>query len=292
MRALVSRGLLLPPLVCGALVLGPAGTVAAAVDAGRTASDRASSRTAAVPEPDLDALFDALDAEIEALLAKEEADADALVEQEIAEVDALLARLDLDTDGLSAGIEADTDEATVTETETVTETVTEPAGEAAAPATDPDVLLDQLDLLDRMDRGDVLAPLLDELTTLTRLDAGRLDTAEAARHAAALRTAHTTVQQRLQTLRAADRTGTDRAAAAADPVTDLLAPLQSGVDALLKALTSLDPGAVLGAVTGLLAPVLGVVTGLLQPVLGLVGGLAGGLLGGVPAVTLPAPLTA
>ncbi|MGJ5831333.1 hypothetical protein [Streptomyces ossamyceticus] len=41
-------------------------------------------------------------------------------------------------------------------------------------------------------------------------------------------------------------------------------------------LTSLDLGAVLGAVTALLSPVLGVVTGLLQPVLGVVGGLLGG----------------
>ena len=64
--------------------------------------------------------------------------------------------------------------------------------------------------------------------------------------------------------------------------------LVRAVDALLKALTSLDLGAVLGAVTGLLGPVLGVVTGLLQPVLGLVTGLLGGLLGGLPASTLPA----
>ncbi|MEU6372185.1 hypothetical protein [Streptomyces sp. NPDC046909] len=35
MRALVSRGLLVPPLVCAALILGPAGTAAAVGDAGR-----------------------------------------------------------------------------------------------------------------------------------------------------------------------------------------------------------------------------------------------------------------
>ncbi|WP_327720434.1 hypothetical protein OG381_37615 [Streptomyces sp. NBC_00490] len=35
MRALVSRGLLVPPLVCAALVLGPVGTAAAVGDAGR-----------------------------------------------------------------------------------------------------------------------------------------------------------------------------------------------------------------------------------------------------------------
>ncbi|MFD9255491.1 hypothetical protein [Streptomyces bottropensis] len=206
MRALVSRGLLLSPLVCGALVFGPVGTATAAVDAGRTASDRTSAGAAAVPEPDLDALFDALDAEIDALLAKEEADADALVAKEIADVDALLARLDLDMDGLLADIEADVDAATATatatETETVTETVTETetATETDAVATDTDVLLDQLDLLDRMDQNDVLAPLLDELTTIAELDSDRLDAAEAARHATALRAAHTTVPNRLQKL--------------------------------------------------------------------------------------------
>jgi hypothetical protein len=35
MRALVSRGLLVPPLVCAALVFGPVGTAAAVGDAGR-----------------------------------------------------------------------------------------------------------------------------------------------------------------------------------------------------------------------------------------------------------------
>ncbi|MFF7450357.1 MULTISPECIES: hypothetical protein [unclassified Streptomyces] len=35
MRALVSRGLLVPPLVCAALVFGPAGTAAAIGDSGR-----------------------------------------------------------------------------------------------------------------------------------------------------------------------------------------------------------------------------------------------------------------
>lgn len=35
MRALVSRGLLVPPLVCAALVFGPAGTAAAVGDSGR-----------------------------------------------------------------------------------------------------------------------------------------------------------------------------------------------------------------------------------------------------------------
>ncbi|QFR01243.1 hypothetical protein F9278_39405 [Streptomyces phaeolivaceus] len=294
MRALVSRALLLSPLVCGALVFGPVGNATAAVDAGRTASDRASQRTAAVPEPDLDAFFDALDVEIDALLEKEEAEADAIVDKEIADVEALLAQIELDMDELLADLDAETDAATETATETVTETTTETETVTVTEAveTDADLLLNQLDLLDRMDEDDVLAPLLGELRAITKLDADKLDTVEAARHVAALRTANTTVQQRLQKLEAAAPAGTDRAAAAADPVADLLAALQAAVDALLKALTSLDLGAVLGAVTGLLAPVLGVVTGLLQPVLGLVtglvGGLLGGLLGGLPAVTLPA----
>ncbi|MDX3728132.1 hypothetical protein [Streptomyces caniscabiei] len=279
MRALVSRALLLSPLVCGALVFGPVGTATAAVDAGRTASDRAATRAAAVPEPDLDAFFDALEKEIDALVEKEEVEADAIVDKEIADMEALFDKLDSDLDALLAGLDADTDAAAEAATGTATETDTV--------GTDVDDLLGQLDLLDRMDQNDVLAPLLDEMTAVAELDAGQLDTAEAARHVAALRTAHATVQQRLQKIDAAAPAGSHRAAAA-DPVADLLAALQAAVDALLKALTSLDLGAVLGAVTGLLGPVLGVVTGLLQPVLGLVTGLLGGLLGGLPASTLPA----
>ncbi|MFF9037434.1 hypothetical protein ACF090_18420 [Streptomyces sp. NPDC014892] len=284
MRALVSRALLLSPLVCGALVFGPVGTATAAVDAGRTASDRAASRAAAVPEPDLDAFFDALEKEIDALVDKEEAEADAIVDKEIADMEALLDKLESDLDALLADLDADTDAAAEAATGTATGTATE----TDAVGTDVDDLLDQLELLDRMDQNDVLAPLLGEMTTIAKLDADQLDTAEAARHVAALRTAHATVQQRLQKIEAAAPAGSDRAAAAADPVADLLAALQAAVDALLKALTSLDLGAVLGAVTGLLGPVLGVVTGLLQPVLGLVTGLLGGLLGGLPATTLPA----
>ncbi|MBD9721799.1 hypothetical protein PV755_08660 [Streptomyces caniscabiei] len=279
MRALVSRALLLSPLVCGALVFGPVGTATAAVDAGRTASDRAATRAAAVPEPDLDAFFDALEKEIDALVEKEEVEADAIVDKEIADMEALFDKLDSDLDALLAGLDADTDAAAEAATGTATET--------DAVGTEVDDLLGQLDLLDRMDQNDVLAPLLDEMTAVAELDAGQLDTAEAARHVAALRTAHATVQQRLQKIDAAAPAGSHRAAAA-DPVADLLAALQAAVDALLKALTSLDLGAVLGAVTGLLGPVLGVVTGLLQPVLGLVTGLLGGLLGGLPASTLPA----
>ncbi|MDX3691513.1 hypothetical protein PV726_14435 [Streptomyces europaeiscabiei] len=285
MRALVSRGLLLSPLVCGALVFGPVGTATAAVDVGRTSSDRNSTGTAAVPEADLDDFFDALDAEIDALLAreeadvdallaKEEADVDALIEKKEAEVEALLAKLDLELDGLLADIDADT--------------ATDTATDADAVATDAEVLLDQLDLLARMDQSDVLAPLLDELTTIAKLDADRLDATEAARHVEALRAANTTVQQRLQKVEAPAPVTTGRATAAPDPVADPPAALQPAVDALIKALTSLDLGTVLVAVTGLLAPILEVVTGLLQPAPGLVTGLVGGVVGVLPPTTPPA----
>ncbi|MFF1308731.1 hypothetical protein [Streptomyces sp. NPDC058307] len=63
MRPLVSRGLLLPSLVCAALVLGPVGTAAAAVDAGRGASDHGVARTAtAYGIDDADTLTERLDA--------------------------------------------------------------------------------------------------------------------------------------------------------------------------------------------------------------------------------------
>jgi hypothetical protein len=63
MRPLVSRGLLLPSLVCAALILGPVGTAAAAVDAGRGASDHGVSQTATTYGiDDADTLADRLDA--------------------------------------------------------------------------------------------------------------------------------------------------------------------------------------------------------------------------------------
>lgn len=132
-----------------------------------------------------------------------------------------------------------------------------------------ELVAQRLGELERADHRGVLTPLLDALDALTTTD-GRLDTAHAAGYAQDVRTAHTAVQRRLADL--ADHTGavtpeaaaqsTPRAAAA-DPVSDFLASLQSTVDALLKGLTSLDLGAILGAVTGLLSPVLGLVTGLL-----------------------------
>ncbi|MFF7050248.1 hypothetical protein ACFY94_17985 [Streptomyces griseorubiginosus] len=173
MRPLVSRGLLLPPLVCAALILGPVGTAAAVTDAGRAASDPGVSQPA-VPS-------------------------------------------------------------------------------------DTATLVDRLDALDRAEHGTVLAPLLDAVTDVTALDATTLDADSAAAHAKAVAAANARVQQELRRL-----SGTDRSAvAAADPVSDLLASLQSTVDDLLGSLTSLDLGGVLSAVTGLLGDVLGAVTGLL-----------------------------
>jgi multidrug resistance efflux pump len=167
MRALVSRGLLLPPLVCGALVFGPVGTATAAVDADRIASDRTTPMPAA-PEPDVDALLaglddlDDLDDAIDALLAKEEAEAEALVAKYEADLDALLAKLDLDTDALLSALEAGADDA-------------EAEADAAADAADAE-------------------------TAIAALDAGRLDAAEEARHVKALEAANATVRQRLRKL--------------------------------------------------------------------------------------------
>ncbi|MET7735347.1 hypothetical protein ABZT02_28860 [Streptomyces sp. NPDC005402] len=63
MRPLVSRGLLLPSLVCAALILGPVGTAAAAVDAGRGASDHGVAHTVTgYGTADADTLTDRLDA--------------------------------------------------------------------------------------------------------------------------------------------------------------------------------------------------------------------------------------
>ncbi|MEU1479359.1 hypothetical protein [Streptomyces sp. NPDC005760] len=179
MRPLAPRGLLLPSLVCAALILGPVGTAAAAVDAGRGASDPAVTQTA----------------------------------------------------------------------------TTHGTEDAATPA-------DRLGALDRTEHGSVLQPvlqpLLDAVTGLTTLNGTHLDASEAAAHAKAVETANAEVQEGVRQL-----SGTDRSAAAGDPVSDLLASLQSTVDDLLKSLTSLDVSGVLGAVTGLLGTVVGAVTGLL-----------------------------
>ncbi|MEW2301304.1 hypothetical protein AB0958_15205 [Streptomyces sp. NPDC006655] len=62
MRALVSRGLLVSPLVCAALVCGPAAADAAAADAGRAASGRGVAQQALPAGTDLATLLDRLDA--------------------------------------------------------------------------------------------------------------------------------------------------------------------------------------------------------------------------------------
>lgn len=173
MRPLVSRGRLLPPLVCAALILGPVGTAAAVTDAGRAVSDPG------VSQP-------------------------------------------------------------------------------AAPS-DTATLVNRLDALDRAEHGTVLAPLLDAVTDVTKLDATTLDEDSAAAHAKTVTAANARVQQELRRLNSSDRS----AVAAADPVSDLLASLQSTIDDLLGSLTSLDLGGILSAVTGLLGDVLGAVTGLL-----------------------------
>ncbi|WP_449349261.1 hypothetical protein [Streptomyces shaanxiensis] len=178
MRPLVSRGLLLPPLVCAALILGPVGTAAAVTDAGRAASN--------------------------------------------------------------------------------------PGVSQPATPYDTATLVDRLGTLHRAGQGTVLEPLLDAVTDLTALDATTLDADRAAAHAKAVEAANARVQQELRRLSGTERsTAADRSVAAADPVSDLLASLQSTVDDLLSSLTSLDVGGVLSAVTGLLGGVLGAVTGLL-----------------------------
>ncbi|MFF7258951.1 hypothetical protein ACFZCL_01455 [Streptomyces sp. NPDC008159] len=305
MRALVTRGLLLPPLMCATLVCTPAGTAAALVDAGHEARGPHAAGAAEAPEPDVDALtawLDALEAEFDALVAQKEAEADALAAQRESDADALVAQKEAETDALVAQKEAEAD-ALVAQKEAEADALLARLDAAS------DVLVTRIGTLDRMDQRNVLAPLLRELTTLARLEGDRLEPAAAARHADAVKRAHATVQKRLRTLHAttpvtlhhAPAPATPhrttpvtphrapapvtpyRAAAAADPVADLLGTLQSAVDGLLKTLTSLDLGAVLGAVTGVLSPVLGVVTGLLQPVLGVVGGTPAAL----PALSAP-----
>lgn len=204
MRPLVTRGLLLPPLLCAALVLVPAGTAAAVVDAGQGAQDHSVAQPASWPGSDADALVERLDA----------------------------------LDGAEHG------------------------GDVLAPllaGTDHD--------------GGVLAPLLDAVTAIAEHAGGSLDAAEAAGYARALETANATVQEQLRTA-----AGTQRSVApAADPVSDLLATVQSAVDGLLSALTSLDLSSVLSTVTGLLSTVVGAVTGLLG--------------GGLPSLPVDVPAT-
>ncbi|MFJ2237568.1 hypothetical protein [Streptomyces sp. NPDC087859] len=58
MRALVSRGLLVPPLVCAALVFGPVGTAAAVGDAGRAVPGLSISEAAVRSGAETDTVLD------------------------------------------------------------------------------------------------------------------------------------------------------------------------------------------------------------------------------------------
>ncbi|MFF5496616.1 hypothetical protein [Streptomyces aquilus] len=63
MRALVSRGLLVPPLVCAALVLGQAGTAAAVGDVGRAVPGQSIAEAAVRADAGMDTFLDSLSAE-------------------------------------------------------------------------------------------------------------------------------------------------------------------------------------------------------------------------------------
>ncbi|WP_329332947.1 hypothetical protein OG866_08390 [Streptomyces sp. NBC_00663] len=63
MRALVSRGLLVPPLVCAALVFGQAGTAAAVGDVGRDVPGLSVAESAARADAETERLLDSLTAE-------------------------------------------------------------------------------------------------------------------------------------------------------------------------------------------------------------------------------------
>lgn len=122
------------------------------------------------------------------------------------------------------------------------------------------------------ERDAVLRPLLDVLSAVAARG-GRLDAAEAAGYARALETANASLERRRKERTEAGVTvpvtvpvpvavavavSVSVSVSVVDPVSDLLAQLQSTVDGLVKALTG-----TLGTVTGLLSPVVGVVTGLL-----------------------------
>ena len=131
-------------------------------------------------------------------------------------------------------------------------------------------MLQRLGALERADRDDVLAPVLNVLTDLTeQTSTGRLTTTQAAGFATAVETANASLKQRL-----AERAGTTNRAAAvmADPISDLLDQLSATLSGLLD------------TVTGLVGTVTDLVGGLLDTL----GNLLGGLPGGLP--TLPAEL--
>ncbi|PWI14381.1 hypothetical protein DI272_09570 [Streptomyces sp. Act143] len=209
MRPLVSRGLLVPPLVCAALVLGQAGTAAAVGDVGRDVPGLSIAAAAARTDAGTDALLDSLT-------------------QEGTPARGILTGNTLIDDALTQGTAVDG---------------------ALTQGTPADGAL---------------------------ADGSRLDPAAATSYAAEIRAWSAAVQERLRGL----DTPANRVAAApaADPVDDLVAQVQSAVNGLLGALTSLDLGGVLSAVTGLLSPVLGLVTGLL-----------GGSVPELPELPVPAP---
>jgi len=183
MSPLVTRGLLLPSVVCAALVFGPVGTAAATVGHHRGASDTTFAQSSVA------------------------------------------------------------------------------GATAADDMEDVGLWLDEVKQL----RGtESLDPLLDVLTELDERGAAPLGVAEADRYKKAVETASASVVRELEA-RAGTLTPrtTGTGVRAADPVSDAVAQIQSVVADLVKALTSLDLGSVLSAVTGLLSPVLSLVTGLL-----------------------------
>ena len=144
-----------------------------------------------------------------------------------------------------------------------------------APSAYADRVLKRLGALERADRNDVLAPVLNVLTDLTeQTGTGRLTTTQAARFATAVETAKASLKQRL-----AVRAGTTNRAAAvmADPVSDLLGQLSATLSGLLD------------TVTGLVGGLLGTVTGLVGGLLDSLGNLLGGLLGGLPSLPAEVP---
>ncbi|WP_198655325.1 hypothetical protein [Streptomyces geranii] len=135
------------------------------------------------------------------------------------------------------------------------------------PSAYADRMLQRLGALERADRTDVLTPVLNVLTDLTeQTRTGRLTAPQAAGFAKAVETAKASLKERL-----ADRTATTnraaavRAAALADPISDLLDQLTATLSGLLD------------SVTGLVGTVTGLVSGLLDTLTGLLGGLLGSL---------------
>ena len=152
-----------------------------------------------------------------------------------------------------------------------------PGASTAAGAQDLGVWLDDV----REVHGTAAAgPLLGVLSDLTERSGRPLAAEEAAAYTKAVETAYASLRQRVQE-RPAAAPGS-ATALAADPIDDAVTQLQSAVDKLVSALSSLDLGGVLGAVTGLLSPVLSLITGVL-----------GGAVPSVPALpslpALPAP---